>query len=139
MSFKIIHVALRGAGLLVGAVVVAVLIGLGSQRHANAQATPGLRLTPLGYCQLTSIDASTLISSCSGGIPVGTNYAILTPEAQAIRYRDDGGSTGTAPSAAVGMPLAVGTALAYQGTFTAMRVISQTSGAKLNILFYKSP
>jgi hypothetical protein len=101
---------------------------------ARAQVTvPGLPMTPLGYCQLTSIDSSTLISSCSGGIPAGATMAYVQPEAQAVRWRDDG----TAPSATVGMPLAVGSALLYVGTLPALRVISQTAGAKLNVTFYK--
>lgn len=96
-------------------------------------ATPSLPLVPLGYCQLTSIDASTLVSSCT--IPTGANAMIFQPEAQAIRYRDDG----TAPQATVGMPVAVGTSLYYAGSLSRVRVISQTAGAKLNVLFYKSP
>lgn len=103
---------------------------------ARAQiGTPDLPLVPLGYCQLTSVDTSTLISSCSGGIPAGATSALIVAEAQAIRYRDDG----VAPSATVGMPLAVGATILYPGTLSAVRVISQTAGAKVNILFYKSP
>lgn len=97
--------------------------------------TPGLQLVPLGYCQLTSVDASTLVSSCSGGIPAGATTALIVAEAQAIRYRDDG----VAPTATVGMPLAVGVTILYPGTLGAVRVISQTAGAKVNVLFYKSP
>lgn len=103
---------------------------------AQAQvATPGLPLIPLGYCQLTSVDTSTLISTCSGGIPAGANTAYIGAEAQAIRYRDDG----TAPTTTVGMPLASGAAILYAGTLSKVRVISQTAGAKVNILFYRSP
>lgn len=103
---------------------------------ASAQVTtPGLPMVPLGYCQLTSIDASTLISTCAGGIPTGTNYALLVPEAQAIRYRDDG----VAPTATVGFPVPAASVFLYAGTMTAVRVISQVAGAKLNILFYRSP
>ena len=58
---------------------------------------------------------------------------MITAEAQAVRYRDDG----TDPTTTVGMPLAVGTALTYTGTLTAIKFIEQTSGAKLNVLFYR--
>ena len=92
----------------------------------------GIRYTPLGYCQLTSIVTSTLLSSCSG-FPTSATRAVFIPEAQAIRYRDDG----TAPSATVGQPVAVGVSVDYTGTLSKVRVISQTSGAKLNVLFYK--
>lgn len=109
---------------------VAMALGLMlGQAHADSP----IQLVPLGYCQLTSIDASTLISSCAGGIPAGATSAVFTPEAQAIRYRDDG----TAPSTTVGMPAVVNVPITYTGTLSKVRVISQTAGAKLNILFYK--
>jgi hypothetical protein len=107
---------------------IALLLAAGT---AHAQTIAGQRTVPLGYCQLTSIDASTLLSSCT--IPAGSAYAYLVPESQAIRYRDDG----VAPTATVGQPLAVGAALFYGGALTKVRVISQVAGAKLNVLFYK--
>lgn len=100
---------------------------------AAAQTTAGQQLVSLGYCQLASIDASTLVSSCAGGIPAGAKYAYFVPEAQAIRYRDDG----TAPTATVGQPVAVGVSVLFGGNLSALRVISQTAGAKLNVLFYR--
>jgi len=123
---------MKAINLLVGAALAAVLIPMFVGR-TNAQVIAGQRLVPIGYCQLTSIDTVALLSSCSGGIPTNAAYAFLIPEAQAIRYRDDG----TAPTATVGQPLAVGVSLLYGGTLSAVRVISQTSGAKLNILFYR--
>ncbi len=92
------------------------------------------QVTPLGYCQLTSIDASTLLSACSGGVPSGATVADVMVEAQAVRYRDDG----TAPTATVGMPLAVGGEKIFVlNNLTALRFISQTAGAHLSIAFYK--
>lgn len=103
---------------------------------ARAQSvTPGLPLVPLGYCQLTSVDTAAKLSSCSGGIPSGATLAFLVPEAQAIRYRDDT----VAPTAAVGFPVAVAAMVLYGGTLSNLQVISQVSGAKLNVLFYRSP
>lgn len=117
-------------------ILLSLLVGLGLIATAAAQTTvPGLPLVALGYCQLSSIDASTALSSCSGGIPAGANFAVLQPEAQAIRYRDDG----TAPTASVGYPVAVGASLTRSGNLSAVRVISSTAGAKLNVLFYRSP
>lgn len=97
-----------------------------------ALADVGLRYAPLGYCQLTSIDTAVLLSSCSG-FPATATLAVFVPEAQAIRYRDDG----VAPSTTVGQPVAVGVSVEYRGALSKVRVISQTSGAKLNVLFYK--
>ena len=46
---------------------------------------------------------SSAASLTSGGIPVGATSVYFVAEAQAVRYRDDG----AAPSATVGMPVAV--------------------------------
>ena len=48
------------------------------------------------------------------------------------RWRDDG----VAPTASVGMPLAVGVTLQYDGDINQIQFIEQTSGAKLNITYY---
>lgn len=90
----------------------------------------------LGYRQFTAgqIDASTLLSAITGGIPAGAIMVLISPEAQAIRYRDDG----VAPTATVGQPLAVGATLIYTANNLAtLRVISQTAGAILNCTFYR--
>lgn len=88
----------------------------------------------LGYVQAAAgaINASTLVSSLfpGGVIPPGTELLLITPEAQSIRWRSDG----TAPTATVGYPLAVGAELRYtMAQFPALRVISQTAGAILNV------
>ena len=113
---------------------LATLIGLTAAAAAQT-AVPGLPLAALGYCQLTSIDTAAALSACAGGIPSGANFAVIQPEAQAIRYRDDG----TAPSATVGFPVAVGASFTRSGDLAKIRVISATAGAKLNVLFYRSP
>ena len=94
---------------------------------------------PLGYAQSGAVDSSTLISSLTfgsaagAGIPAGTALLLITPQTQAIRWRDDG----TAPSATVGYPLAVGAELRYTGNgLAALRVISQTAGAVVNCVAY---
>lgn len=95
----------------------------------------------LGYAQTAAgaIDASTLVSSLTfgsagaAGIPAGTQLLLIQPAAQAIRWRDDG----TAPTVAVGYPLAVGAELRYTGSNLAnLRVIAQTAGAILNVVAY---
>ena len=89
----------------------------------------------LGYQQITSLSASTGLT-----IPVtdafGNNIkpliALITPETQAVRWRDDG----IDPTASVGMPLAVGVTLSYDGDLNKLRFIEQTASAKLNISYY---
>ena len=89
----------------------------------------------LGYQQITSLSGSTGLT-----VPTTDAYgnkqlptvAYITAESQAVRWRDDG----TAPTASVGMPLAVGVAFAYDGDLTRIRFIEQTASAKLNISYY---
>lgn len=90
----------------------------------NIQA--GLRT--LGYVQV-AVDAAVGL----GAIPTGTTLIQVVPEAQAVRWRDDG----VAPTAAVGMPLAVGVTHLYTGAqMASLQYISQVAGAKVNATFY---
>jgi hypothetical protein len=99
--------------------------------HAQKRAASDF-IAPLGYCQLSSVSSSTLVSSCSGGIPTRTAWAVLCVETADIRWRDDG----TAPTTSVGMPVAAGQCFYYSGTFATLRVIAQTGSPKVNISFY---
>ena len=89
----------------------------------------GLKTTTqcLGYQQITSLSASTALT-----VPAGATMALIVAETQAVRWRDDG----TAPTASVGMPLAVGTSLSYDGDLRAIRFIQQTASATLNVSYY---
>lgn len=89
----------------------------------------GLKSTTvcLGYQQITSLSAATALT-----IPTGATMALITPETQAVRWRDDG----TNPTASVGMPVAVGESLNYDGDLSRIRFIEQTASAKLNISYY---
>lgn len=96
----------------------------------------------LGYAQSAAVDASTLVSSLTfgsagaAGIPSGTQLLLIQPQTQAIRWRDDG----IAPTASVGYPLAVGAELRYTArNLAALRVISQTAGAIINVVAYGAP
>jgi hypothetical protein len=83
----------------------------------------------LGYVQVTAVSAAVGV----GDIPAGTTLIIVIPESQAVRWRDDG----TDPTAAVGMPLAVGAVLEYTGAQMArLKFFEQAASAKLNITFY---
>lgn len=95
--------------------------------RAETVASVAGSLVPLGFQQLTSIDASTALTP-----PAFARIAIVHPEAQNVRWRDDG----TAPTAAIGMRLLVGAELNYAGNLTAIRFISETAGAKINVSYY---
>ena len=93
-----------------------------------ALAQSALQFVPLGYQQITSLSASTGLT-----VPAGATSAVIIAEAQAVRWRDDG----VAPTSSVGMPMAVNVPLSYSGTLTQLHFIEQTSGAKLNITYYR--
>ena len=89
----------------------------------------GLKTTTsiLGYQQITSLSASTALT-----VPTGATMALIVVETQGVRWRDDG----TAPTASVGMPLATGVSLSYDGDLKAIRFIQQALSATLNVSYY---
>lgn len=90
--------------------------------------------TRLGYQQITSLSAATSLTVPTtdlNGLSCRPSIAMITPETQAVRWRDD-----AAPTASVGMPLAAGVTLQYDGDLTKIQFIEQTAGAKLNISYY---
>ncbi len=74
-------------------------------------------------------------SAASAWRPI-PNYAVITPETQAIRWRDDG----TAPTAAIsgGFPVAVGQVLEYDGEIGKIQVIAQAGTATINVVLYNA-
>lgn len=89
----------------------------------------GLKSTTvcLGYQQITSLSSASALT-----VPSGATMALIVPETQAVRWRDDG----TNPTASVGMPVAVGESLNYDGDLSRIRFIQQTASAVLNISYY---
>lgn len=90
---------------------------------------------PLGYCQLTATGSAAQLSTCSGGIPTRSVWAVICVETANIRWRDDG----VAPTASVGMPLgptAPAACLDYSGTFNTFQFIAQSGSPVLNVSFY---
>lgn len=84
----------------------------------------------LGYQQSTSLSATSAINLPS--IPQAAGSVLLSVETQAVRYRDDG----TDPTATVGQPVATGQTLCYANDAHAVRIISQTAGATINLTYY---
>jgi len=89
----------------------------------------GLKSTTvcLGYQQITSLSSATGLT-----VPQGATLALIVPETQNVRWRDDG----TNPTASVGMPIFVGASLSYDGDFNKIKFIEETASAKLNISYY---
>lgn len=90
----------------------------------------------MGYRQLTSLSSATNIPSITTdpvtGLTIKPNFVLIVPEGQAVRWRDDG----VDPSASVGMPLAVGVTLQYDGDLSKIKFIQQVSGGIINISYY---
>lgn len=99
----------------------------------SAKADVGIRRTPCGYQQITTLSSAQALTIPTNICASGITFAVIVAEAQAVRYRDDG----TDPSATVGQPLAVGVALEYSGSLTKIKFFEQAASAKLNILYYK--
>lgn len=87
----------------------------------------GIRV-PKGYQQL-----GTLSSAIGLTVPAGARVALIQAEAQIVRWRDDG----TNPSATVGMPIAAGDTILYNGDLSAIKFFEAAGGAKLNVSYYK--
>jgi hypothetical protein len=63
---------------------------------------------------------------------VKANFALITPDTNGVRWRDDG----TAPTASIGMPLAAGVTLQYDGDLSKIKFIESTASAVLNVSYY---
>jgi len=89
----------------------------------------------MGYQQITDLTAATNLT-----VPVldptGLNQkptiALITPAAKGVRWRDDGVN----PTGSIGMPLAAGVTLQYDGDLTKIKFIEDDSGAILNVSYY---
>jgi len=91
--------------------------------------------TRLGYQQiatLTSAVGLTVPERDLNGMSCKPAVALIVAEGAAVRWRDDD----VDPTAAVGMPLAVGVTLQYDGDLNKIKFIEQAASAKLNISYY---
>jgi len=91
--------------------------------------------TRLGYQQITSLSSATGLTvpqTDLNGLNARPSIALITPENQAVRWRDDDVN----PTASVGMPLAAGVTLQYDGDLTKIKFIEQSASAKLNVTYY---
>ena len=85
-------------------------------------------LNALGYQQITSLSSATTLT-----IPAGTQLALVQAQSQSVRWRDDG----TNPTATVGMLLAAGATLEYDGdALGVISFIEMAASATLNISYY---
>ena len=91
--------------------------------------------TCMGYQQITSLSSAATLTVpilTPNGLNAKPVFALIICEGQAVRWRDDK----TAPTASIGMPLAIGVPLQYDGDLINIQFIEQVAGAKLNISYY---
>lgn len=91
--------------------------------------------TRLGYQQITALSSATGLTVPTrdlNGLNQKPVIALITPETQGVRWRDDDVN----PTASVGMPLAAGVTLQYDGDLTKIKFIEQTASAKINVSYY---
>jgi len=90
--------------------------------------------TCFGYQQIT-VDTSkglTVPATDPNGLNAEPVFALIVAEGAAVRWRDDG----TAPTASIGMPLAVGVPLQYDGDLNKIRFIQQAATGIINVSYY---
>jgi hypothetical protein len=90
----------------------------------------------MGYQQISSLSSATGLTVPEvdpvSGLKAMPTIALITPETNTVRWRDDGVN----PTASVGMPLAAGVTLQYDGDLKKIKFIEQTASAKINISYY---
>ena len=90
----------------------------------------------LGYQRISSLSSATALTVPTvdpvSGLNAKPTIALITPETQNVRWRDDG----TDPTSSVGMPLSAGVTLQYDGDLRRIKFIETTAGAVLNISYY---
>jgi hypothetical protein len=80
----------------------------------------------LGYQQINDLSAAIGLT-----VPAGSLAALIQCLDQNARWRGDG----VAPSATVGMRIANGDTIYYDGDLMQIRFIEETAGAELNVTF----
>ena len=90
----------------------------------------------LGYQQITDLSSvkslTVPVIDPTTGLTVKANFALITPNTQGVRWRDDGAN----PTSSVGMPLPANVTLQYDGDLSKIKFIEQTGSAVLNISYY---
>lgn len=95
------------------------------QRTATGQSY----MEPISYEQVTGIGAAKGLQS----IPNGATLAMIQPESQNVRWRDDGVN----PTTSVGMILVANDILFYSGNLADIKFIEVSATAKINVTYYR--
>ena len=98
-----------------------------TNRVPGAQPTTPGNLRPLGYQQITNVSSAVGLT-----VPPHATLALISPETQSVRWRDDG----TNPTTTVGTVLNAGDYMFYTGYLENIKFIEITTSASLNINYY---
>jgi len=115
------------------AMAAAPTVGIYQYPGGQIQQGQGVALIPasspsLGYQQTSSVSTAVGLPS----IPAGAKIAVIVPETQSIRWRDDG----TSPTASVGMPISALQPFVYTGVLSAFKMIQTSATATVNVTYY---
>jgi len=80
-----------------------------------------------GFQQITGLNTVKGLT-----VPDGARMCRIEAKTQAVSWRDDG----TNPTASIGMTLAAGAGIDYDGELTKIRFIEVTASAVLNVSYY---
>ena len=98
---------------------------------------PKVSRTPTGqsYMEPISYEQVTGLSSAKGlqSIPAGATIAMIQPEAQNVRWRDDLVN----PTTSVGMILVANDIIFYSGNLADIKFIEVSATAKINVTYYR--
>lgn len=112
------------AAILLGSAIgVCLVFTLGASDASNQPFAP----FPRGYQQINDPSTATGLS-----LPSNSQSALIQVLDQNVRIRDDG----TNPTTSVGFRIAAGDSLTYDGDLRKVRIIEESSGAEVNILYY---
>lgn len=81
----------------------------------------------MGFQQITGLSAVKGLT-----VPTGARMCRIEAATQAVRWRDDG----MVPSSTVGMTLAAGASIDYDGELTRIQFVEAAASAVLNISYY---
>lgn len=91
---------------------------------------------PLGYAECVTLGTAKGLHQFTPNVPAGAQFALVSVEAQSVRWRDDG----TEPTALVGHLLPSGSYREFdvwQGVGCPLRFIEATAGARIRVTYYK--
>ena len=85
-------------------------------------------LKPMGYEKVTGLTTAKALT-----VPTGARIALIKPETQGVRFRDDG----TNPTATDGFLLDAGEEFIYTGKLATLRFIEAAATSTLHVSYYR--